>query len=61
MKKNAYADSTIEYTGKRLRHLAKNSNLENPENVKAFIAQKKCEDSYKETLIEAYALYCTAH
>jgi len=61
MKKEAYADSTITYTGKRLRHLERNSNLENPENVKAFIAQKNCTPAYKESLIEAYALYCKAH
>ena len=61
MKKEAYAESTIIYTGKRLRHLASHSNLENPEDVKAFIAQKNCTPAYKESLIEAYALYCKAH
>ena len=61
MKKNAYAESTIEATAKRLRILAKNCNLENPENVKAFIAQKNCSNGYKESLIEAYALYCKTH
>ena len=61
MKKEAYAESTIEYTGKRLRHLKRNCNLENPEDVKAFIAQKNCTNAYKESLIEAYALYCKAH
>jgi integrase len=61
MKKNAYAESTIIYTAKRLRHLAKNCNLENPEDVKAFIAQKNCTPAYKECLIEAYALYCKTH
>jgi integrase len=61
MKKNAYAESTIEATGKRLRILAKNCNLEKPEDVKAFIAQKNCSNGYKESLIEAYALYCKTH
>jgi len=61
MKKEAYADSTIEYTGKRLRHLERNSNLADPESVKAFIAQKNCTNAYKESLIEAYALYCKAN
>jgi len=61
MKKEAYANSTIEATGKRLRHLERNCNLENPENVKAFIAQKNCTSAFKESLIEAYALYCKAH
>jgi len=61
MKKEAYAESTIIYTGKRLRHLERNCNLENPEDVKAFIAQKNCTPAYKECLIETYALYCKAH
>ena len=61
MKKEAYAKSTIIYTGKRLRHLKRNCNLENPEDVKAFIAQKNCTPAYKESLIEAYALYCKAN
>jgi len=56
MKKNAYADTTIESTGKRLRHLQRNCNLQEPENVKGFIANKKCSNAYKEALIEAYDL-----
>ncbi len=40
MKKNAYTDTTIKATGKRLRHLERNCNLENPEQVKVFIARK---------------------
>jgi len=54
MKKNAYADTTIKATGKRLRHLQKYCNLENPEEVKGFIANKQCSNAYKETLIETY-------
>ena len=54
MKKNAYAETTIKATGKRLRHLKKHCNLENPEDVKGFIANKQCSNAYKETLIETY-------
>ena len=61
MKKEAYAESTIEAVGKRLRHLERNCNFENSENVKAYIAQKTCSPAFKESLIEAYALYCRAH
>ena len=57
MKKNAYADSTIKYTAKRLRHLQRSSNLANPETIKTFIANKECTNGYKESLIEAYAIY----
>jgi integrase len=52
MKKNAYADTTIKATGKRLRSLQRNCNLKDPENVKGYIANKKCSNAYKETLIE---------
>ncbi len=54
MKKNAYADSTIKGTAKRLRHLQRNCDLRNPEAVKGFIAKKQCSNAHKESLIEAY-------
>jgi len=56
MKKNGYADTTIKATGKRLRHLQKNCNLQDPEDVKGHIANKQCSNAYKESLIEAYAI-----
>jgi integrase len=56
MKKNAYADTTIKATGKRLRSLQRNCNLKDPENVKAYIANKKCGSGFKETLVETYAI-----
>ena len=58
MKKEAYANSTISAVGKRLRYLAKNCLLDQPEIVKGFIAEKNCSNAFKETLIEAYDLYC---
>ena len=54
MKKNGYADTTIKATGKRLSHLQKNCNLQNPEQVKGYIANKQCSNGHKESLIEAY-------
>ena len=56
MKRNAYADTTIKATGKRLKHLQKNTNLTKPEDVKTFIANKKCGNAFKECLIETYDL-----
>ena len=56
MKKNGYADTTIEATGKRLRILQRNCNLQDPEDVKGHIANKQCSNAYKESLIEAYAI-----
>ena len=57
MKKEAYEDSTIEYTAKRLRHLQRNCTLADPEIIKTFVANKECSNAYKECLIEAYAIY----
>jgi len=54
MKKEAYAESTIGAVGKRLKHLQKHCNLDNPEVVKGFIAQKNCSNAFKESLVEAY-------
>jgi len=61
MKKEAYADSTIEAVGKRLRHLSEFCLLDNSEFVKGFIAQKDCSPAFKESLAEAYDLYCRAN
>ena len=60
MKRNAYADSTIEATGKRLRNLAKNCDLTDPESIKAYVAQMKCSNGFKESLIEAYDILIRA-
>ena len=52
MRKNAYADTTIKATGKRLRSLQRNCNLKDPENVKGYIANKKCTNGFKETMLQ---------
>jgi integrase len=57
MKKEAYEDSTIEATAKRLKHLQKNCTLADPEIIKTFVANKKCSNAFKECLIETYAIY----
>jgi hypothetical protein len=54
MKKNAYEETTIKATAKRLKHLQKNCLLADPESVKTFIANKKCGNAFKESLTEAY-------
>ena len=56
MKKNAYADSTIQAAGKRLRSLQLSTDLNKPEQVKTYIANKQCSNGFKETLIETYDL-----
>jgi hypothetical protein len=41
IKQNAYEETTMRATAKRLKHLQKNCDLSNPEEVKAFVANKK--------------------
>jgi integrase len=57
MKANAYEPSTIKQTLKRLRFLTANCNTNEPEEVKQFVSAKQCSNSYKECLIESYAIY----
>lgn len=57
MKKEAYEDTTIKATAKRLKHLQKNSHLADPESIKTFIANKKCSNAFKECLIETYDIF----
>ncbi|UCD39485.1 MAG: site-specific integrase [Candidatus Bathyarchaeota archaeon] len=57
MKKEAYEDSTIKGTIKRLKHLKRNCLLADPESVKVFVANKQCTNGYKESLVEAYDLF----
>jgi hypothetical protein len=54
MKKEAYADSTIKATAKRLKHLKKNCLLADPESVKIFVANKKCSIAFKNPYEKAF-------
>jgi len=57
MQRNAYAESTIRKVTKLLRHLQKNCNTQEPEEVKEYISKKTCSNAHKENLIEAYSCY----
>jgi hypothetical protein len=57
MQRNAYEESTIRKVTKLLRHLQKNCNTQEPEEVKAYISKKTCSNAHKENLIEAYSCY----
>jgi len=57
MKREAYEETTIKATAKRLEHLQRNCNFNDPENIKTYVANKQCSNSFKECLIEAYAIY----
>ena len=57
MKKDGYAESTIKVTGKRLRMVAKTVDLDNPDDVKGYIANKNSSNGYKEALCDIYDRY----
>ena len=55
MKKNAYEETTIRKTAKLLRHLQKQCNTADPEEVKLYVSRKLPQQIwYKENLVEAY-------
>ena len=57
LKNSGKAGSTTLSVSHRLSYLAKYANLEDPEEVKAFIASKKCSNSYKNGFVKAYNYY----
>ncbi len=58
LKSEGRKDSTLAPMLKRLKFLARNVDLENPEKVKDFIASQKYTDGYKDNLIDAYSHFC---
>jgi len=58
MKNNGKSDYTIRFIDKSLRHISDHADLNNPEAVKQFIANKDVSDSYKKNLCIAYNHYC---
>jgi len=57
MKKDGYSENTIGPIGRRLRNLAKHVNLDNPEEVKSFIARAEWSNGYKENVVNTYNHY----
>jgi hypothetical protein len=57
MKKDHLAESTIEVTSRRLRLMAKTVNLDEPEKVDEYLANKKGKSGYIESLASAYERY----
>jgi len=57
MSQKGYPTSSIEATGRRLRWLAKNCNLNDSVAVNTCIAAHKVADSYKRNLARAYSYY----
>ncbi len=54
MKKEAYETTTIQRVVKELKHLERNCNTANPEEVKLYVANKEVSNARKENLIESY-------
>jgi integrase len=58
LKSEGRKDSTLAPMLKRLKFLARNVDLHDPEKVKAFIASQRYTDGYKDNLIDAYSHFC---
>ena len=58
MKNDNKSDYTIEATSKLLTRISKHENLNEPEEVKHWIAQLPTRDGYKRALCCAYDRYC---
>jgi integrase len=59
MKNNAQSDYSIEFVDKSLTHISQHADLNQPEQVKTFIANKNVSNGYKKNLSIAYNKYCT--
>ena len=57
LKRKGLARSTLEHISFILKYLAKHCDLNNPESVKDFIANKNVENSYKNQLVKIYNYY----
>jgi len=57
LKNRGLAEGTLRNISFNLKHLAKHTNLDNPESVKEYIAKKDCANSFKTNLVKAYNYY----
>jgi len=58
MKNIGKADSSIKFVDKALTYLSKHADLNEPEEVKTFIANKNVSNGYKKNLCIAYNKFC---
>jgi integrase len=58
MKNNAKSDYSIKFTDKSLTYISKHADLNQPEQVKQFIANLQTTNCYKRNLIIVYNKYC---
>ena len=61
MKKKGKADATIKNVNKALKVIAKNCNLDNPEEVTTFLAILDKKNGYKRALCYSYSNYVKVH
>jgi integrase len=61
MKSAGLSEETIRSTSYTLRHLTTNTNIQNPEEVKAYIANLKIHNSSKQKMINCYKYYVQTH
>ena len=57
MENNGKSKSVINSTRKELNNLARNANLDEPEQAKALIARMETGNAYKRMLVQAYNRY----
>jgi len=57
MKKDRLAESTIKVTDRRLRMMAKTVDIDIPEKVREYLANKEGKNSYIEGLVDSYDRY----
>jgi integrase len=58
MKNNGLSNYTIKFTDKALTYLSKHADLNNPEEVKQYIANLQTSNGYKRNLCIAYTKFC---
>ena len=58
LKNNAKSDHTIKFVDKSLTYINKHADLNQPEQVKQFIANLQTSNNYKKNLVFAYNQYC---
>jgi integrase len=61
LKNRGLAEGTLRNVSFNLKHLAKHSNLDNPESVKEYIAKKNCANSQKTNLVKSYNYYAVVN
>jgi integrase len=59
LKKLGRKESTLVCIARKLRYLARNVDLNQPEKVKGFIADLHCSDGHKDNLVDIYSHYAS--